>query len=383
LTADFPRGVLAVIAMNLIYTRLGGRHVDHVSLLRELSEAIGAPGNEEDVRALLRNRVVGLVEGIETDVVGNLFAWRGNPQGPTVMVAAHTDEVGMLVSAIEPAGFLRVVPLGRSDPRVLPGQEVVVATASGTRVFGTVGIPSPHLTQESQRTTVAPVEAQFVDIGAKSADEVAAWGIRVGDPAVLNAAFRTLDGRMVMGKALDDRAGCSWLVSVLDRLAAADLRIRLVAVFTCQEEVGIRGATVAGFRVDPDVAIALEGTAAGDFPGIEPHRVPVAVGKGVALTIADNRFLAHRGFFRFVEEVATAHAIPHQTKAPLFGGTDAGALHLTRAGVMAGVMSIPCRYIHTPRALMSLDDFDAGVDLLTAVLSEIGEWLMSTGQWPG
>ncbi|MCU0612947.1 MAG: M42 family metallopeptidase [Candidatus Eisenbacteria bacterium] len=357
--------------------------MDSVSLLRELSEAVGAPGNEEEVRAIVRARIAGLADGIEADVVGNLFAWRGDPRGPTVMVAAHTDEVGLLVSAVEPAGFLRVVPLGRSDPRVLPGQEVVVMTASGKRVFGAVGIPSPHLTQESQRTVVPPVEAQFVDIGAQSADDVAARGIRVGDPAVLNAAFRTLDRRMIMGKALDDRAGCAWLLCVLERLARVDLNIRLVAAFTCQEEVGIRGATVAGFRINPDVAIALEGTAAGDFPGIEPHRVPVAVGRGVALTIADNRFLAHRGFFRFAERVAEAHDIPHQTKAPLFGGTDAGALHLTRAGVMTGVMSIPCRYIHTPRAIMSLDDFDAGVDLLATVLSEVGEWLRSTGQAPG
>ena len=351
--------------------------MDPVSLLGQLSEAFGPPGNEEEVRTLLRARLTGLTDSVETDVVGNLFASRGDPQGPTVMVTAHTDEVGMLVSAVEPTGFLRVVPLGRSDPRVFPGQEVVVVTASGRRVFGTVGTPSPHLTQESQRTTVTAVEQQFVDIGASSADDVAAREIRVGDSAVLNASFHALEGRMVMGKALDDRAGCAWLVSVLERLVGCELDIRLVAAFTCQEEVGVRGATVAGFRINPDVAIALEGTAAGDFPGIEPHRVPVAVGKGVALTIADNRFLAHRGFFRFIEGVANAHDIPHQTKAPLFGGTDAGALHLTRAGVMAGVMSIPCRYIHTPRALMNLDDFEAGVNLLAAVLSEIGLWLRS------
>lgn len=351
-----------------------------ISLLQELSEAIGAPGSENEVRDLLRARIACHATAVESDTMGNLFAWCGNPAGPTIMVAAHTDEVGFLISAVEPEGFLRVVALGRSDPRVLPGQEIVVVTAAGDRFFGIVGSPSPHLTQESQRTAVPPVEAQFVDIGARSAAEVAARGIRVGDPAVLNAAFRELPGRMVMGKALDDRAGCAMLVMALERLARVELDIRLVAAFTCQEEVGVRGATVAGYRVNPDVAFALEGTAAGDFPGIEPHRVPVAIGKGVALTIADNRLLAHRGLFRFVEGVADQHGIPHQTKRPLFGGTDAGAMALTRAGVMASVLSVPCRYIHTPRAMMCLDDFDAGVALLVAVLSEVGEWLQSAGR---
>lgn len=349
--------------------------MDCTGLIRELSEAIGVPGNENDVRELLRSLLADRATAVESDPMGNLFAWSGNPSGPTVMVAAHTDEVGLMVSGVEPEGFLRVVPLGRSDPRVLPGQEVVVVTAEGTRFFGVVGSPSPHLTQESQRTTVPPVEAQFVDIGARSAAEVASRGIRLGDTAVLNAAFRELPGRMVMGKALDDRVGCAMLVMALEHVAKAGLDIRLVAAFTCQEEVGVRGATVAGYRIDPTVAFALEGTAAGDFPGIEPHRAPVAIGKGVALTIADNRLLAHRGLLRFVEGVAERHGIPHQTKRPLFGGTDAGALSLSRGGVMAGVMSVPCRYIHTPRAMMSLDDFEAGASLLVAVLTEIGQWL--------
>ncbi len=357
--------------------------MDTLDLLRDLSEAIGAPGDEAPVRAMIKERIGPMVDGVETDALGNLLAWRGDPRGPTVMVAAHMDEVGMLVSAVEPTGFLRVAPLGRSDPRTFPGQEVVVVTRSGGRFFGVVGLASPHLTQEAQRGTVTAVESQFVDVGAHSADEVAAMGIRVGDAAVLNATFRELPGRMVMGKALDDRVGCAWLVTALDRLASVELDIRFVAAFTSQEEVGLRGATVAGYRVNPAAAFALEGTAAGDFPGIEPHRVPVAVGRGVALTIADNRLLAHRGLFGFVEEVALQHGIPHQTKAPLFGGTDAGALQLSRAGAMAGVMSIPCRYIHTPRALMSLDDFDAGVRLLCAVLTEIGQWLRAQGFPPG
>ncbi|MBN1422944.1 M42 family metallopeptidase [Candidatus Fermentibacteria bacterium] len=356
--------------------------MDPVHLLKELSEAIGAPGAEDEVRSILRSRLAEHADAVETDVIGNLFAVSGNPGGPTIMVAAHTDEVGLLVSGVEPEGFLRVAPLGRSDARVLPGQEVVVQSASGGRIFGIVGSPSPHITQESQRSVVSPVEAQFVDIGARSADDVASLGIQIGDPAVLNAEFRELPGRMVMGKALDDRAGCALLVMALKHLATIELDVRLVAAFTCQEEVGVRGATVAGYRINPDVAFALEGTAAGDFPGIERHRVPVAIGKGVALTIADNRLLAHRGLFRFVEEVAERHGIPHQTKRPLFGGTDAGALHMARAGVMAGVMSVPCRYIHTPRAMMSLDDFDAGVRLLVAVLREVGGWLRTVGTSP-
>lgn len=353
--------------------------VDALTLLRELSEAIGVSGAEDEVRTILRHRVGPFVEGVAVDALGNLLAWRGDPQAPAVVVAAHTDEVGFLVSAIEPGGFLRIAALGRTDARVTMGQEVVVVTKSGERYWGTVGCPSPHLTEEAQRNAVVPLESQFVDIGARSDQAAAGWGIRVGDPAVLWSAFRELPGRVVMGKALDDRAGCALLVLALERLASVDLGIRLVAAFTAQEEVGLRGATVVGNRVKPKVALALEGTAAGDFPGMEPHRVPVAMGKGVALTVGDHRLLAHRGLLAFLEEVAEAHGIPVQRKRPLFGGTDAGALALAGEGAMAGVISIPCRYIHTPRALMSLDDFEAGVTLLVQALRQMGDWLASRG----
>jgi endoglucanase len=157
------------------------------------------------------------------------------------------------------------------------------------------------------------------------------------------------------------------------------LDIELVAAFTTQEEVGQRGATVAGYRIAPDLVLAVEGPAAGDFPGVDPHRIPLTLDKGPALTIADRNLLAHRGLFTFMERVAREEGIAVQTKMPILGGTDAGTVHRTREGAMAGVLSVPCRYTHTARSVMSLDDFDAALELLVAFLQKAGAWFRTEG----
>lgn len=348
-------------------------------LLKQLSEAIGVPGHETEVREIIRSRIDDIVDHCTVDVLGNLVATRKNEGGPRIMIATHMDEVGMMVRYIEPAGFLRLAPLGGWDPRSLPGQEVVVVSASGERIWGVMGVPSPHITKTSERDSVLSMDDLFADIGARTRDEVEARGIAIGTPVVPYSRFRRIGHNRVVGKALDNRAGCALLVLALERLAKSDLDIELIAAFTTQEEVGQRGATVAGYRVAPDLVLAVEGPAAGDFPGVELHRIPLTLDKGPALTIADRNLLAHRGLFAFMEQVAKEEGIAVQTKMPILGSTDAGAVHRTREGVMAGVLSVPCRYTHTTRSVMSLDDFSGGLELLVAFLRGVGAWLHAEG----
>jgi endoglucanase len=349
--------------------------VEHSDLLQQLSEAIGVPGYETEVREIIRTRINEIVDHCTVDVLGNLIATRKKEDHPRVMIAAHMDEVGMMVRYIDPAGFLRLAPLGGWDPRSLPGQEVVVVSSSGEKIWGVIGVPSPHITKTAERDSVLPIDELFVDIGARSSDDVEARGIRIGAPTVPCSSFRRIGHNRVVGKALDNRAGCALLVQALERLRESDLDIELVAAFTTQEEVGQRGATVAGYRVAPDLVLAVEGPAAGDFPGVDPHRIPLTLDEGPALTIADRNLLAHRGLFDFMKRVAEENGISLQVKMPVLGSTDAGAVHRSREGVMAGVLSIPCRYAHTTRSVMSLDDFTGGLELLVAFLRGVGEWL--------
>ena len=354
--------------------------MDILELLQELSEAPGVPGNEDEVRAIIRSRITGLVDGMETDDMGNLYTWRAPMRGPVVMLSAHMDEIGMMVSHIDSSGFLRIAPLGGWDPRIMPGQEVRIVNGEGTTFFGVAGFPSPHFMKEKEKDSVMPVEDQFVDIGARSADDVHGMGIRIGDQAVFNAGFRRLRNNILMGKAFDDRVGCALQIAMLEQLTAYDLDVTLAVVFTCQEEVGLRGARIAGHRVDPAVALAVEGTAAGDFPGVEPHRIPVRMGNGPAFTVADKSMLAHRGLRAFMERLAGENAIPYQLKTPVFGGTDAGQIHLARGGVMAGVVAVPCRYIHTPRTVLDITDLKHALMFLTRFITSVGEWMRTAKQ---
>ena len=352
--------------------------MDILKLLKELSEAPGAPGNEGEVRAIIQSHITDLVDGIDSDDMGNLYTWRSPMRGPVVMLSAHTDEIGMMVSHIDQSGFVRIAPLGGWDPRIMPGQEVVIINGEGSKFFGVAGFPSPHFMKDKDKDSIIPAEDQFIDIGARSADDVREMGIRIGDQALFNAGFRHLRDSVLMGKAFDDRVGCALQIAVLEQLARHDLDITLAVVFTCQEEVGLRGARVAGHRVDPTVALAVEGTAAGDFPGVESHRIPVRMGNGPAFTVADRSMIAHLGLRNYMERLAREHAIPYQLKTPIFGGTDAGQIHLARGGVMAGVVAVPCRYIHTPRTVMDMNDFNHALTFLTRFVTSVGEWLKTS-----
>ncbi len=338
---------------------------ESVAFLKELSEARGVSGCEGEVRNFIFGKVRDFVDEYRVDALGNLITLRKaraaarEPVPKRVMVSAHMDEVGLMIVQVEKNGLLRFRPIGGLDPRLLLAKRVLVGDK---KIPGVIGVKPIHLLKPDERKRVPTFEKMAIDIGVTSSS--AAENLtRVGDYATFDTEFEELDG-MVKGKAFDDRAGCAVLIELLKE----DYPFDLHAVFTVQEEVGLRGARVAAFSVDPDCAIALEGTVADDLPKKRDVSPTSKVGGGPVLTVMDRSFIAHQGFLRHAIRVAEQNGIPYQFKQPGIGGTDSGAIHLSREGVPTIAVSVPCRYIHSPASLMSLEDFQHTITLVRETL---------------
>ncbi len=349
--------------------------LDTLTLLNDLSDAFGISGFEDSVRERLEPLVRPLVDDVRTDTLGNLIATRRGSGPLTLMIDAHMDEVGFMVSYIEPNGFLRFAPIGGWDPRIIPSHSMTVMTDDGRPVKGVVGVPPPHITPPADREKPHKMEDLFIDIGADNAAAVAEMGVRIGSPAVIAYPFESLNDNLVCGKALDDRAGCAVLVKTLEALQGEALDLTVVANFAVAEEVGLRGAQTAAYQIDPDIALAIEGTIAADTPGTTPARQPTGFGKGPAISVLDNSMIGNPRMVQALTSIADAEGIRWQYKVPAPGGTNAGAIQRSRAGVLAGVVSVPCRYIHSPLSLMRLDDFENTVRLVTSFARKGGRQL--------
>ncbi len=341
-----------------------------VELLRDLSEAFGVSGFEEEVRERIRTRVAPVVDEIHGDPLGNLHAVLNPAASFTVMLDAHMDEVGFVVKAIEEGGFLRLAPMGGWDVRILPGRDVTVRGMDGCYHLGVIGSVPPHVQEAQEKSKVLAWEDLFVDVGARSAADVRDMGIRVGSPALLPQPFRLWNDKTVLGKALDDRAGCALLIRILEALSKDRPDIRVVATFSSSEEVGCRGARVAGQRWEPQMAIVLEGTMATDTPGIKPEQRVSALDKGPVVTAVDKSLIVPEQLVDRILRTAERLTIPCQIKTPLVGSTDGGAIHLTNRGVLTAVIAVPCRYIHSPTCIMRLDDLLHTQRLLEALVRD-------------
>lgn len=342
-------------------------------LLEQLSNAFGPSGCEDEVRRLLARALHDKVDDLQTDALGNLIAFKkgtGSEPRIKVMVDAHTDEVGLMITRIEKNGLLGFRPVGGVDARLLMAKGVVVGEK---RLPGVIIAPPIHLTKPEQLKQVVKIDQMVIDIGASSAD--AAKGlVKIGEYAAFDTRFEVLheDGlRTVKGKAFDDRAGCAVAAALADGEYAVDLYLS----FSAQEETGLRGAQVAAYRIEPDLAFALEGTICDDMPKKEDVSPTTELGKGPAISIMDRSFVADRRLVRLLIDQAEANGIPYQFKQPGAGGTDAGAIHLSKAGVPSVAVSVPSRYIHSPVSMASLNDFDDTVALMKAALEALpGAW---------
>ena len=342
-----------------------------VELLRRLSNAFGPPGTEEEPREILREELEDVADEVRVDRLGNIFFHhRGEEGRPTVMLAAHTDEVAFLVTHIEETGFLRFHTLGGITANIMPGQRIILRGRRGP-LRGIVGTKPPHIMMEEERKRMVPMEDLFIDVGAESREAAEEKGCHIGMTGVFDVEFAELGGGYLRGKAFDDRAGCAVMVQAFKALAGSPCNV--VAVGTVQEEVGLRGARTAAWQAEPDYALALEGTFAADVPGSKPHQMSARLRGGPVVTIADRSVIAHPKVLQALMEAAEAEAIPYQFKKIPRGGTDAGAIHLTRAGVPSGTVAVPCRYIHGPASVAHIDDLENTARLVEAFVRRISQ----------
>ena len=344
-------------------------------LLKELSNARGVSGNETAVRDILRQAVVGMVDECSVDALGNLICLKkartapSSPAAPKkVLVAAHMDEVGLIITGYNGDGTLRYTKVGSLDDRMLLSKQVLVGEKA---VPGVIGFRPIHLIGRAGTEKLADISQTAIDIGTSS-KEAAAKLAQPGDYVTFRTEFGMLSEeglRTAKGKALDDRVGCAELVEALK----GDYAFDLYAVFTTQEEVGSRGARVAGYRINPDIAIVLEGTVCDDLPKERDRDLsPVTeLGKGPVISFRDGTVVCDRRLVKLFSSTAESLGIPYQFRRLVTAGTEAGALHLVREGVPAAVLSVPCRYIHAPVSVVSLSDYDNTVKLLMAALTKL------------
>lgn len=335
-----------------------------MELLKQLCEAHGVPGREEAVRTLVVSELEKLCDEVRTDALGNVIALkRGSGRGPKVMLAAHMDEIGFFVSHIdEKSGFLRVDPVGGFDPRVLLAQRVVVHAESGDLV-GIIGSKPPHILPEEERKKPLELKDLFIDLGLP-AEEVKRR-VTIGDFVTLHQDFTEV-GDLVSCKALDDRVGLYVMIEAVKR--AKKHVCDIYAVATTQEEVGVRGARVSSFNVAPDIGVALDVTVASDLPGVGEHEHVTKLGAGVAIKIKDSLSISNPKLVRKMREIAEQKKIKYQLEILPRGGTDAGAIQMTREGVAAITISIPTRYVHSVVEAAHKGDIQAAIDLVAAFL---------------
>jgi putative aminopeptidase FrvX len=325
-----------------------------IQLLERLSNAFGPSGNEEDVAAILKENIDSFADKTIEDKLGNiLFYHEGKKNRPRIMLSAHMDEVGFIVTFIEETGFLRFDTLGSITNNVLPGQRVLLRGNNGY-LKGIVGTKPPHIMTPEEQNKMIPKEDLFIDIGAESSDQANKKGADIGMLGVFDVEFADLGNGYYRGKALDDRVGCTVVAETFKALK--DSPCGVVAVGSVQEELGMRGAKTAAWQVEPDYGLALEGTFVADVPGTRPDRVSSKIKGGPVLTIMDRTVFAHPQVLKALIKAGKDKTIPFQFKKVPVGGTDAGAIQLTRAGVPSGTVAVPCRYIHGPASIAHIDD---------------------------
>ncbi len=338
--------------------------MDWLDKLRTLSELPGPPGMEDKVREFIRSEIEGYAEEVFEDRLGNLYALKGD--GPRVMFAAHMDEVSLMVTYLD-GGYLRVTNLGGLVPNQLLAKKVVVHGSQ--EIYGIIGATPAHLRESKE----VEMDDLYVDVGAKSEEELRELGIRKGTFITFDTRFTYQPSTgVVMGKAFDDRMGC---LVLLEAFKKVEPEYSLYAVFTVQEERGLRGATVAGYRVNPELAFALEGTIANDTPATPSNKVVTKSGGGPAIRVMDRRLITNPRLLEFMMGVAERNSIRYQLQISPKSTTDASVLNLAREGVPAGVISVPSRYIHTPVSLARVDDVEETIKYVQALMQEVPKFL--------
>ncbi|UEC41764.1 MAG: Tetrahedral aminopeptidase [Methanothrix sp.] len=338
-------------------------------LLERLSNAHGVSGREGSIQDLIREEIAPYVDDMRTDSLGNLVATRKGER-PSVMIAAHVDEIGLMAKYVDEKGFLRFVTIGGWFDQTLLNQRVVVHADSGP-IYGVIGSKPPHVMKPDDRKKPIEINDMFVDVGCADQDEAKALGIKAGTPISIDRTFAKLAGDRVTGKAFDNRAGVVVMIEALKRTRS---KSTIYAVGTVQEEVGLKGARTSAFGLSPDVALATDVTIPGDHPGIDKKDSSLEIGKGPVIIIADasgRGIITTEKVVSWLAETAEEFEIPVQMEVSGGGTTDATAIQLTREGIHTGVISVATRYIHSPVEVLSIKDVDASAELIARALETV------------
>jgi tetrahedral aminopeptidase len=329
-------------------------------LLKRISEASGVSGFETEIRNLIKAEISSYADKISIDNMGNLTAFRKGADNKRLMIAAHMDEIGFIVSHIDENGFIRFIPLGGFDPKTLTAQRVIIHGKKP--VVGVMGSKPIHVMSAEERKKNPEIKDYFIDTGLTK-DEVNDL-IEPGNPITRERECIQM-GHCVNGKSLDNRVSVYVLIEVLKALKNIQLPFDVYAVFTVQEEVGIRGAQVAALEIEPDFGIGLDTTIAYDVPGAENHEMVTKLGDGVAIKLMDSSAIADQRMIKFMKDTAKKQKIKYQTEILPAGGTDTAFIQrMNKSGAITGAISIPTRHIHQVVESVHEEDVAAAIELL-------------------
>lgn len=341
--------------------------------LKELVETPGVSGNESEIREKIRNEVEKEVDSIEVDNMGNLIARKGEEDGKTLMVTVHMDQIGLTVKRIDEEGFIRFSKVGGVTTQSLMNQRVEIQTDEG-EVAGVIGMKPPHLMEKDERDKLPEKDSLFIDIGAEDEEAVEKAGVRVGDYITFERSSRELLDDYITSMAMDNRVGC--LVGI-ESLKRFEEDYELAVVFSTQEEVGLKGAKTSAFKVDPDAALAVDVSIAGDCPGIEPQESDLEIGKGVEITMMQSEgrgLITPENVRNWLLTTAEENDHQHQRGVWEGGATDAAKINLVREGIPTGSIGVPLRNMHSATEIVKISDIEDTVEFMEDAFESFEEF---------
>lgn len=340
-------------------------------LLKKLSNSHGISGYEDEIREIIKDELQNHVDDIRIDTLGNIIAVKEG-ESPSIMLSAHMDEIGLMVKSIDKNGFIRFIKLGGWYDAVLLNSRVVLHTEKG-KIYGVIGSKPPHLMKDEEKKKVIKAEEMFIDIGARNKEEVEKAGVKIGTPITLDAEMKELINDIITGKAIDNRAGIAMMIEAIKN-TKSDATI--YAVGTVQEEVGLKGARTSAYGLNPDLAIVCEVAVAGDHPGIKEEESIIKLGEGPVITVVDaggRGLITQQKILKWLTKTAEKEGIKYQLEVSEGGTTDAAVIHISKAGIPCGVISVPTRYMHSGVEVISLKDLEDSIKLLSKALENVIE----------
>jgi putative aminopeptidase FrvX len=326
-------------------------------LIKELCEIHAVSGNERELRDVILEKISAYAE-CKVDRSGNIIAFKKGRQASKIklMLAAHMDEVGLIITSIGDTGLLKFATVGGVDPRVILGRRICVGD---NKICGVIATKPIHLQNDEERNNAPSIDKLYIDIGVSEKHEASKL-VNLGDTAAFDTKFSEFGDNLICSKALDDRIGCAILINLIK----TELPFDTYFVFAVQEEVGLRGAKVAAYSVKPDYAIVVEATTAADIPNVPEEQTVCKIGKGAVISFMDGHTIYNRELYKMAMQIAEQKGIKYQPKSAVAGGNDAGAIHLSGEGAKVAAISVPTRYIHSPCCVASIEDIHSVYDLV-------------------